>query len=134
VIRIGAALIALFLLVGCAAGVRTPEASTPHVGKHSCRTEAAARALVKLHHDIAVLRAAGKIHVKDRLLGGPAVNRATDRFLLDLAKAPISNLTRNRLIDFAAVAANANCAQCFQALEAERPIPSIAHDGTGADC
>ena len=89
---------------------------------------------MKLHHDIAVLRTAGRIHVKDRLLGGPAVNRATDRFLLDLARAPISNLRRNRLIDFAATAANANCSQCFQALEAARPIPSIAHDGNGADC
>ena len=50
-----------------------------------------------------------------------------DRFLHDVATAPIPNLTRNRLIDHAASAIVGACQQCFQALEAERPIPAIAH-------
>ena len=78
-----------------------------------------------LNRDLASLRTAGQVHVADKLLGGPAANRATDRFLHDLEVAPISNLMRNRLIDHAAASVVGNCQQCFQALEAERPIPAI---------
>jgi hypothetical protein len=83
---------------------------------------------------VAALKAAGRANVKDTLLGGPAANHATDRFLLDLGRAPIDNLTRNRLIDRAAAAIVSVCQQCFQALEAQRPIPTIAHEGTATKC
>jgi len=83
----------------------------------------------KLDADLAVLKKAGRIHAKNTLLGGPAANHATDRFLLDLGSAPIGNLEKNRLIDHAASFVVGACQQCFQALEAERPIPAIAHGG-----
>jgi hypothetical protein len=63
--------------------------------------------------------------VKNKLLGNKAINAATDRFLNDVALAPISNLQRNRLIDHAMAAVGTHCEQCFQAFESARPIPSI---------
>ena len=63
-----------------------------------------------------------------------AASRLTDRFLQDVDTAPINNLTRNRMIDHAAAAVSALCPQCFQALEADRPIPAIAQAGAGAGC
>lgn len=124
------------VLAGCAGSKATaPTTSTqPGTTTVACRTKAQHRALAKLDRDLAALEAAGKVPVKSKLLGGPAINHATDRFLLDVAQAPISNLMRNRLIDHAARFVLANCQQCFQALEAERPIPSIAHDGHGSSC
>ena len=118
------------VLAGCGAG----RSASPTTTTNSCRTKAQSRALAKLNRDLAKLKTAGQVHVKDKLIGGPAVNHATDRFLHDLAVAPISNLKRNRLIDHAAASVVGNCQQCFQALEAERPIPSIAHDNNGASC
>jgi hypothetical protein len=81
------------------------------------------KAIAKLDADIAALRRARGREA--------AINRATDRFLLDVAPAPITNLKRNRLIDHAVGALGGECEQCFQALEAARPIPNIR---TGARC
>jgi hypothetical protein len=81
------------------------------------------KAIAKLTADIAALR---------RARGNTAAtNRTTDRFLLDVATAPIANLKRNRMIDHAVGALGGECEQCFQALEAARPIPNIR---TGARC
>jgi hypothetical protein len=81
------------------------------------------KAIAKLNADIgAIRRARGNT---------AATNRTTDRFLLDVATAPIANLKRNRMIDHAVGALGGECEQCFQALEAARPIPNIR---TGARC
>ncbi|MDX6510792.1 MAG: hypothetical protein QOE36_296 [Gaiellaceae bacterium] len=56
------------------------------------------------------------------LKGTPAQNRATDRFLHDLQRSHLPLLERNRWIDHAAAAIAGACEQCFQALEATRPI------------
>ena len=96
-----------------------PEAAKPG----ACKNQAAA--LAKIHRDIAALRAAYKLPVKDELLGNHAINVATDTFLNDVQLAPISNLQRNRLTDLAMSAIGTHCQQCFQALEANRPIPAI---------
>jgi hypothetical protein len=101
--------------------------------KH-CISPKAARALAKLRADTAAIRAAANLPVKDTLDGNAAVNRATDRFLLDVETAPLDNLTRNRLIDHAAAALVGSCEQCFQALEAERPIVTIVHSAHAGDC
>jgi hypothetical protein len=89
----------------------------------ACKNQAVA--LAKIHGDIAALSAAYKLPVKDKLLGNHAINVATDKFLNDVQLAPISNLQRNRLTDLAMSAIGTHCQQCFQALEANRPIPSI---------
>jgi hypothetical protein len=134
VVRCRAILTLALVLAGCGAGGTTTSTTTTAATTTACRTKAQSRALARLDRDLAALKTAGQVHVKDRLLGGPAVNHATDRFLHDLALAPISNLRRNRLIDHAAAFVVGNCQQCFQALEAARPIPSIAHDSNGASC
>jgi hypothetical protein len=92
-------------------------------GKQVCPNQQ--RALVKINRDIAALRQAAKLPTKDTLIGNHAINVATDKFLRDVALAPITNLQRNRLIDHAMAALVGSCQQCFQAFEAARPIPSI---------
>ena len=77
---------------------------------------AAERSLARIAADIAALRVAKAGHQTDAV---------TDRFLLHVDTAPISNLQRNRLIDHAAAAVATKCPQCFQALESARPIPAI---------
>jgi hypothetical protein len=89
----------------------------------ACKNQAVA--LAKIHRDVAQLQAAYKLPTKDKLLGNHAINVATDKFLIDVQLAPISNLQRNRLTDLAMSAIGTHCQQCFQALEANRPIPSI---------
>jgi hypothetical protein len=84
------------------------------------------RALVTLAADIRRMRAAsGKAHAS--LHGTPAVRTTTGRFIDDLQTSTIDNLSKNRLIDHAAAAVAVTCEQCFQQLEAMRPIPAIAH-------
>jgi hypothetical protein len=83
------------------------------------------KADARLAADIAAMRRAAALPTKNTLLGNAAINRATDRFLNDVQIAHITNLKRNRLIDHAAGTLSGACEQCFQALEAARPIPNI---------
>jgi len=80
--------------------------------------------------DIAAMHAAARLPTKDTLKGNHAINVATDRFLHDVEVAPIGNLRRNRLIDHAAGTLAGACEQCFQALEAARPIVNIRRGET----
>jgi hypothetical protein len=122
VLRLVLLLTALLLLAGCGGGSTGAPASAPPKPKQCPGTQ---KALVKIRADIAALRAAAKLPTKDTLIGNHAINVATDRFLNDVALAPLGNLQRNRLIDHAMSALVGSCEQCFQALEAERPIPAI---------
>jgi hypothetical protein len=83
----------------------------------------------RIRRDIAALRSLsrrpGTAAVK------AAISNGTDRFLIDLGTSHIPLARQNRLIDFAAAAVVAECPQCFQALEAARPIPALAH---GSHC
>jgi hypothetical protein len=89
---------------------------------------AARRAIAGLASDIAAIRRAALTKPAE----SPQVNAATDRFLRHVALAPIGNLRRNRLIDHAMGALSGSCEQCFQALEAARPIVSIRYGSAGA--
>jgi hypothetical protein len=101
--------LAVLALAGCGGGAK----------------KAACPAVQKLDRELTAMRAAQT----------PAeASRLTDRFLQDVDTAPIDNLARNRMIDHAAAAVSALCPQCFQALEADRPIPAIAHGDVGAGC
>ena len=107
-------------LAACGAGkpdapATQPQTVCPKVG----------RALATLQADIVALRKAARTPTKDTLQGNHAINVATDRFLHDVALAPIGNLKRNRLIDHAMGTLSGACEQCFQALEAARPVVSI---------
>jgi hypothetical protein len=94
-----------------------------------CTDPRAAADLVRLRADVAAIRVAARLPTKDKLKGSPRVNAATDRFLLDVGRAHVSLLVKNRSIDHAAAALVGTCQQCFQALEAGRPIPAISHAG-----
>jgi len=109
-----------FCLAACGG---TSAAKAPAQTQRVCPNQQ--RALVKLERDLVVLRKAANLPTKNHLIGNHAINVATDRFLYDVAVAPIDNLRRNRLIDHAMAALIGNCEQCFQALEAGRPIPAI---------
>jgi hypothetical protein len=88
------------------------------------------RALARLGADIAAIRTAARTRPEN----SPQVNAATDRFLEDVARARIGNLKRNRMIDHAMGALAGACEQCFQALEAGRPIVSIRYAGGAKGC
>jgi hypothetical protein len=107
----------------------TTTASKPAAAAASCRRELTARWRSRLDRDVAAIRRAARRPTRDTLKGNPAINAATDRFLLDVNKAPVDLLVKNRLIDHAAAALVGSCQQCFQALEAGRPIPEISHGG-----
>jgi len=90
------------------------------------RSAAASPELRQLRADIHRIKVvAAPVH--HSLMGTPRLLAATGKFLDDEQRAPIDNLTRNRLIDLAASAVAGSCDQCFQQLEAARPIPAIAH-------
>ena len=77
--------------------------------------------------DVRAMRAAAAPVNKQTTLGTPALRRTTDRFLLDLERSHLTLKSKNRMIDHAAGAVATTCGQCFQQLEAERPIVDIAH-------
>jgi hypothetical protein len=81
----------------------------------------------RLGADVRAMRAAAlRVH-KETLKGTPELRRTTGRFIVDLEKSHLSPKARNRMIDHAAGAVATSCDQCFQQLEAMRPIPQIAH-------
>jgi hypothetical protein len=98
---------------------------------HAMRPSAAAvrpyrRDYKRLGADVRALRAeALKVHGQT-LLGTPALRRGTAKFIEDLQQSVLSPKGRNRMIDHAAAAVATSCDQCFQMLEAVRPIPQIA--------
>jgi hypothetical protein len=118
--RVLVVLVCVLALAGCGGG-----------SKQACKSPRQQRALARLDADMTAIKRAAALPAPDTLKGNPAINRATDNFLLHVETAPVDNLTRNRMIDHAAAALLGSCQQCFQALEAARPIPAIAHGDVG---
>ena len=76
----------------------------------------------KLERDLRDLRAAAasiKGHTEN---GNAAINRALDRFMLDVSDVALPVHQRSRFIDLAAAIVSPKCYLCFQALESNRPI------------
>jgi hypothetical protein len=122
-------LLAGLVLCLAACGSGSHHSSATRSTARGCTDSRAARDLARLRADVAAIRTAARKPTKDTFNGNAAVNRATDRFLADEGRAHVSLLAKNRFIDHAAAALAGSCQQCFQALEAERPIPSISHAG-----
>jgi hypothetical protein len=113
-------------LIACAVCCLAACGSTKHTAAPPQKVcPKATKALATLEADIAAMRRAARTPTKDTLQGNHAINIATDRFLTDVALAPIDNLKRNRLIDHAMGTLSGACEQCFQALEAARPVVNI---------
>lgn len=85
------------------------------------------RELARLAADVRRIRAASAAAPRKTLQGTPAVRAATTRFIDDEQRSTLDGLTKNRVIDHAAAAVSPVCEQCFQQLEAVRPIVDIAH-------
>jgi len=124
VLRWTALIACVGVLAGCGSTATTHAAKQP-----ACHSPAAARATTRVLADIAAIKRAAGLPTASTLEGNAPVNRATDAFLHDVETAPIDDLARNRLIDHAAAALVGRCEQCFQALEASRPIVQIEHHG-----
>jgi hypothetical protein len=90
-------------------------------------TEEQRRALGVLAQDIVRMRAASADTPGHSLKGTGATRHATSGFISHLEQSRIDDVSKNRLIDHAAAAVAFACDQCFQQLEAMRPIPAIAH-------
>ena len=123
-------LLAGLVLCLAACGSGSHHSAATHSTTSTCTDPRTARDTARLRADVAAIRAAARKPTKDTFNGNAAVNRATDRFLLDEGRAHVSLLVKNRFIDHAAAALVGSCQQCFQALEAERPIPAISHAGS----
>ena len=120
-------LAAILAAAGC--GSSAKPAAAPARGCDATRG-AQQQALARLQRDLAAVRtSADGVPAAATFKGNAAVNAATDRFLLHMERAPVDSLVKNRLIDHAMSALLGSCEQCFQALEAARPIPEIAHQG-----
>ena len=79
-----------------------------------------------LNRDLRQLRiAAATVHGHNEN-GNATLNRALDRFELDVAQEAISAFERSRYIDLAAAIVAPKCYLCFQALEANRPVAAGA--------
>jgi len=137
-----ATILALIALAGCGGngGSATPAppaqtATQPRPAVYPDDPQVSARAttagqkrdLVELWADTGAMRQAAAKSEHSSLKGDPAVRRATSSFIDDLDRSTIDNLSKNRVIDHAAAAVATVCEQCFQQLEAMRPIPAIAH-------
>lgn len=127
----------LFLVVValCAALAGCGGSSVRHVGAVSqlnrhCfgSNDAAKRELQrrKLTADLRRLRVAAATVKGYTQNGNAPLNRAVDRFELDVAEEFIPVQERSRFIDKAAAIVAAHCYLCFQALEANRPLAAGA--------
>jgi len=76
----------------------------------------------RLEADLRRLRVAAATIEGQTQNGNAALNRALDRFLLDVAKESLPVHERSRFIDHAAAIVAPHCYLCFQALESNRPI------------
>jgi hypothetical protein len=123
--------LSLALLAGCGdskhAAMQPPATTTTKAKARTPLVRTLIRDYKTLGADVSAMRAAAAPVNKETLLGTPALRRTTNTFLLDLEKSHLTLKSKNRMIDHAAGAVATTCGQCFQQLEAERPIVQIAH-------
>jgi hypothetical protein len=119
------------VLAGCGGSGRHasgPPPATSITSPSSCRlTKVTARQLAKAQHDLATLRTVASHQKRYTELGSSEMQLATGRYLDDLTTSKLGGIRVNRLIDLGASVVSAYCGQCFQMLEANRPIPALAH-------
>jgi hypothetical protein len=119
--RLALVLVAVVVLAGCGGS----DKSEPQSSVSLVLVDPAARDRqdARLQRDIRLIRAAALKAPSSTLHGTPALRRATTRFLDDFGRSTeVDRLRKNRLIDHAAGALGGTCEQCFQQLEAVRPI------------
>jgi hypothetical protein len=124
--------VSIALLAGCGGSKHSEPAPPPATTTVAAKARTPeVRALIRdyktLGVDVTAMRAAAvKVHGQT-LKGTPALRRTTGTFIEDLEQSHLTLKAKNRMIDHAAGAVATSCDQCFQQLEAVRPIPQIAH-------
>ncbi len=115
------------VLAGGCGGSRLVQPATTHPAQaRSPEARHYARDYARLYADIRAMRAEAANFRDGSLLGTPGLRRTTAKFIGDLERSSLGPKARNRMIDHAAAAVATSCEQCFQMLEAIRPIPQIA--------
>ena len=76
----------------------------------------------RLQADVAAMRRAAAPVNARTLMGTPATRTATDRFIQRADASTLPVFVKSRLFDHAAAAISPACEQCFQWLEADRPV------------
>ncbi|HEY8628710.1 MAG TPA: hypothetical protein VIL56_10370 [Gaiellaceae bacterium] len=107
------------VLAGCGGHTVSPGLSGPSNKVLLSR----GRQETRLFRDVALIRAEARRTTTASLKGTPALRRLTSRFIVDYDRSSaIPRLRKNRMIDHAVGALAGTCDQCFQQLEAIRPI------------
>jgi hypothetical protein len=117
-------------LAGCGGSARhaSEPPATAITSPSSCGlTDVTSRQLARAQRDLAKLRTVASRQTRYTELGTSAMQLATGRYLDDLTTSKLGGIRVNRLIDLGAAVVSAYCGQCFQMLEASRPIPALAH-------
>jgi hypothetical protein len=114
-------------LAGCGGSSNaSPEVHAAAQPKRQCDGSKVAakreRQRAPLHADLRTLEMAAATLKRRTEAGNAAINRALDRFLLDVAGESLPVHERSRFIDHAAAIVAPVCYLCFQALESNRPI------------
>ena len=116
--RVVAPALCAVVLGGCGGHTVSPGVSGPSNRLLLSRERQEAR----LFRDVALIRAEAR-RATASLKGTPALRRLTSRFIADYDRSSaIPRLRKNRMIDHAVGALGGTCEQCFQQLEAVRPI------------
>jgi hypothetical protein len=124
-------LIAALVLAGCGGSKRAsstganPFPQDPQIVARNPSPEARQK-LDGLASDIRRIKAEAPRAKAGSRMGTPRLQRLTTSFLVDLKRSGVDLVSQNRIIDHAAAIAAPVCDQCWQMLEAERPIPAIA--------
>jgi len=117
------------VLTGCGGSSAQHIRAAPQLERHCDGSkDAAKRSLQRrqLTADLRRLRLAAATVKGYTQNGNAAINRALDRFELDVAEEFIPVQERSRFIDRAAAIVGPRCYLCFQALEANRPLAAGA--------
>jgi hypothetical protein len=114
------------LAAGCGGSHVVQPATTNARHARSPKARPYVRDYAHLYADIRAMRAEAAKVRHGSLLGTPGLRRTTGQFIEDLERSALGLKARNRMIDHAAAAVASSCEQCFQMLEAIRPIPQIA--------
>ena len=109
--RLAVSALCAVVLAGCGGHAASPGASSR------------ARQEARLFRDTESIRTEARRTETRSLKGTPALRRLTGRFIDDYNRSSaIPRLRKNRMIDHAVGALAGMCDQCFQELEAMRPI------------
>jgi hypothetical protein len=118
---------------GCGSGHEASVTTTAAAGPHDCLGAARrAHIMAVLGRDRARLRRLVAPITQGTEMGTPAIQAATNSFLVHLDGSKLDDYTKNRLIDRVVGTVAPACEQCFQMLEADRPIPAMKYGHSSA--